>query len=176
MSVTTTVSVGLNVATSPYCRNLRVRPEQDRAHTDDSTPRAAVASRAMNLPIAACAILTSTRPRWRPGAGTTPRAVPAGADGKVVFRDALDDNRNGWFDHPAAPFRNGRWEWNDIPEGGPEFGPDALFGKEPDAVSVSVERDDARGQRLPRGRAAATSPPRTHSCRATSSASTAAAR
>lgn len=73
-----------------------------------------------------------------PGCGSGAENLPAGADGRVVLRDALDDNRNGWIDHPAAPFRNGEWEWNDIPVDGPEVGPNTLLGKEPEAVSVNV--------------------------------------
>lgn len=72
------------------------------------------------------------------GCGDDTKSIPAGADGKVILEDALEDNRNGWIDNPAAPFRAGQWEWNDIPQGGPEFAPDALEGKNPDAVSVGV--------------------------------------
>jgi hypothetical protein len=92
---------------------------------------------AMNLSIRAIAISTAVAAAAA-GCGDGARSLPAGVDGKVVFQDALDDNRNGWLDHPLAPFRNGEWEWNDIPGAGPKIGPDALHGKEPDAVSVSA--------------------------------------
>ena len=91
----------------------------------------------MNLTIRTFAILTAFGVA-AVGCGDDTEPIPAGADGKVVFEDTLDDNDNGWFDHPAAPFRNGQWEWNDIPSGGPAFAPEALHGKSPEAVSVSA--------------------------------------
>ena len=92
---------------------------------------------AMNLAIRKVALLAALGV-VAIGCGDDTESIPAGADGKVVFEDTLDDNSNGWLDHPGAPFRNGEWEWNDMPAGGPELTPDALTGKSPEAVSVSA--------------------------------------
>ena len=74
------------------------------------------------------------------GCGDGSTAIPAGADGPVVFQDSLADDSSGWFEHEMAPHRDGRWEWDALPAPGVKGAPDALpAARTPEAVSVAVD-------------------------------------
>lgn len=76
-------------------------------------------------------------------------AIPQGLDGAVIFRDALDNNRNGWLDTPHAPFLGGVWVWNAPPTGNVSASPDKLAGRRlPPGVAVSVRVEQRRGAAL----------------------------
>ena len=84
------------------------------------------------------------------GSGKQGGTIPQGVDGTVIFRDALDDNRNGWLHVPQTPFRSGVYVWNDVPQ---KFdvssAPDTLIGKRlPSGVSVSVGVEQRQGAAL----------------------------
>jgi hypothetical protein len=81
--------------------------------------------------------------------GGNHKAIPQGVDGAVIFRDALDDNHNGWLDAPQAPFRGGVWVWNDVPPANVSAAPDALRAKPlPAGVAVTVRVNQRRGAAL----------------------------
>jgi hypothetical protein len=76
-------------------------------------------------------------------------AVPQGVDGAVIFRDALDDNRNGWLDLPQTPFRGGVWVWNELPTGHVGAAPNRLRGRRlPPGVAVGVRVEQRQGAAL----------------------------
>jgi hypothetical protein len=83
------------------------------------------------------------------GCGGGSDGIPAGVDGKVLFRDSLADNSNGWIDVEQTPHRDGRWEWNEIPGDGARTAPDSfLAAKVPAAVSVGVNVEMRDGAAL----------------------------
>jgi hypothetical protein len=82
--------------------------------------------------------------------GKEAHAIPQGADGRMIFRDAFDDNHNGWLHVPQTPFRGGLYVWNDVPQDlNVASAPDALIGKRlPPGVSVSVRVEQRQGAAL----------------------------
>jgi hypothetical protein len=82
--------------------------------------------------------------------GKKSAAVPQGVDGQVIFRDALDNNRNGWLQVPQTPFRGGVYIWNDMPQQlDVASAPDTLRGKQlPPGVSVKVRVEQRQGAAL----------------------------
>jgi hypothetical protein len=75
--------------------------------------------------------------------------VPQAVEGDVIFRDALDDNRNGWLEVPQTPFRGGVYVWNEVPSGNVASAPDKLSGKSlPPGVAVSATVEQREGAAL----------------------------
>jgi hypothetical protein len=76
-------------------------------------------------------------------------AIPQGVDGTVIFRDALDNNRNGWLQVPQTPFRGGVYVWNDVPFKEVGSAPDTLAGRRlPPGVDVGVRVEQREGAAL----------------------------
>jgi hypothetical protein len=76
-------------------------------------------------------------------------AVPQGVDGRVIFRDALDNNDNGWLQVPQTPFDGGLYVWKDVPTASVGSAPDALAGKRlPRSVGVGVRVEQRHGAAL----------------------------
>jgi hypothetical protein len=67
----------------------------------------------------------------------------------VIFRDALDNNRNGWLDVPQTPFRGGVYVWNGVPSHDVSSAPDKLAGRWlPPGVDVGVRVEQREGAAL----------------------------
>jgi hypothetical protein len=78
-------------------------------------------------------------------------APPAVREGAVVYRDALRDNRGGWFVQKGQmSFQGERYLWRDIPTGvSPAAGPDVLLQQQiPKGLSVSVGVEVDKGAAL----------------------------
>jgi hypothetical protein len=78
-------------------------------------------------------------------------APPAVREGAVIYRDALRDNRGGWFvEKGQMSFQGDRYLWRDIPTGvSPSAGPDALLERQiPTGLSVSVGVEVDKGAAL----------------------------
>ena len=76
-------------------------------------------------------------------------AVPQGVDGRVIFRDALDNNHNGWLQVRQTPFAGGVYVWKDVPTANVASAPDALAGKRlPPSVGVGVRVEQRQGAAL----------------------------
>jgi hypothetical protein len=81
------------------------------------------------------------------GSSAKPQRVTEGA---VVYRDRLDDNSGGWFlVDKLVRFRNGVYEWREVPRGGASAASDVMLGNPiPAGLEVSVVTELREGAAL----------------------------